>query len=92
MPLAGGPERKVLDCVPPWGFAVGPGGIYHLRCTADARPKPLYLLDPATGQDRLLGKLETDSRGFTVSPDGKTILYTKLENQGTDLMMIENFQ
>jgi Tol biopolymer transport system component len=72
LPLAGGPERKVLECVSSWGFAVGPGGIYHLGCTADQHSMPLYLLDPATGRDRLLGKLDTASR-LTVSPDGKTV-------------------
>jgi Tol biopolymer transport system component len=93
LPLAGGPERKVLECVPSKGFAVGPGGIYHLGCTVDPRAVPLYLLDPATGRDRLLGTLEQVSQnGFAVSPDGKTILYTKAENQGSDLMMIENFR
>ena len=47
--------------------------------------------DP-TGRDRLLGTLEQAILGLTVSPDGKTILYTKLENQGSDLMMIEGFR
>jgi len=92
LPLAGGPERKVLECVPTRGFAVGPGGIYHLGCTADPRGVPLYLLNPATGQDRLLGRLEQTFLGLTISPDGKTILYTKFESQGSDLMMIENFR
>jgi Tol biopolymer transport system component len=94
LPLAGGPERRVLECVPGRGFAVGPGGVYHLGCGADPRGVPLYLLDPATGQDRLLGKLEQalPISGLTVSPDGKTILYVKLENKGSDLMMIENFR
>jgi Tol biopolymer transport system component len=92
LPLAGGRERKVLECVPHTGFAVGPGGIYHLGCTADPSAVPLYLLDPATGLDRLLGKLEQANPGLAVSPDGKTILYQKLENQGSDLMMIENFR
>jgi hypothetical protein len=92
LPLAGGPERKVLECVPDRGFAVGPGGIYHLGCTADSHAKPLYLLDPATGRDWLLGKLEQATPGLTVSPDGRAILYQKLENLGSDLMMIENFR
>jgi Tol biopolymer transport system component len=91
LPLAGGPERKVLECVPTKGFAVGPGGIYHLGCTVDPRAVPLYLLDPATGGDRLLGKLER-AFSLTVSPDGKTILYTKVDNESRDLMLIENFR
>ncbi len=82
-----------MECVPVRGFAVGPSGIYHLGCTGvDLRAVPLYLLDPATGRDRLLGTLEQAILGLTVSPDGKTILYTKLENQGSDLMMIEGFR
>jgi Tol biopolymer transport system component len=92
LPLAGGPERKVLECVRIWGFAVGPAGVYHLGCTADARAVPLYLLDPTTGQDRLLGTLEKPDAALTVFPDGKTILYTKWEHRGSDLMMIENFR
>ena len=96
LPLAGGPERKVVDCVEGGnGFTVGPAGVYHLGCTANWRagPVPLYLLDPATGRDRLLGKLEAANGAMTVSPDGKTILYTKhFLSEGNDLMMIENFR
>jgi serine/threonine protein kinase len=92
LPLAGGPERKVLECVPRKGFAAGPAGVYHLGCTADLHVVPLYQLDPATGRDRILGTLEHATQGLTVSPDGKAILYQKLENQGSDLMMIENFR
>jgi Tol biopolymer transport system component len=93
LPLAGGPGRKVLECVRAFGFAVGPAGVYHLGCATDPRAVPLYLLDPATGRDRLLGKLEKAFLGgLTVSPDGKTILYTKLESHVANLMMIENFR
>ncbi len=63
------------------------------RHAADRGARPLYLLDPAIGEDRLLGTLEQVALlGLTVSPDGKTILYSKLENQGSELMMIENFR
>jgi Tol biopolymer transport system component len=92
LPLAGGPERKVLECVPALGFAVGPGGVYHFACEAGPSGTPLYLLDPTTGRDRLLGNLEKADRGLTVSPDGKTILYPKGVGEGADLMMIENFR
>jgi len=92
LPLAGSAEQTIIDCVYGWGFTVGPAGVYHLGCKADQRAVPLYLLDLATGRDRLLGKLERPETGITVSPDGKTILYTKLVGEGSDLMMIENFR
>ncbi len=92
VPLGGGPERTVVDCVLPWGFAVGSAGIYHLGCARDGRVVPVYLRDLATGRDRLLGQVEDVRPGFTVSPDGRTILYTKMVGAGSDLMLIENFR
>jgi Tol biopolymer transport system component len=91
LPLGGGAERKVLDCVA-W-FTVGLAGVYHLGCgAAGLSSVPLSLLDPATGRDRLLGKLEKGASQITVSPDGKTILYAKNVGEGADLMLIENFR
>ncbi len=107
LPLAGGPERKILECVPTGSaFAVGAAGIYHLGCASgpEARPEgvpgqppaALLLLDATTGQDRLLGKLEQamSGSGLAVSPDGKTILYVRGQTMpgNGDLMMIENFR
>jgi hypothetical protein len=93
LPVAGGQERKVIDCVGGWGFAVGAAGVYHVGCKADQRAVPLYVLESATGRDRLLGKLERyDGNGLTASPDGKTILYERGVGEGSDLMMIENFR
>jgi eukaryotic-like serine/threonine-protein kinase len=93
IPVGGGPERRVLDCVgAPAGFAVGAEGIYHLGCRAYPAPVPLSLLDPVTGRDRLLGKLQNGQGSLTVSPDGKTILYGKDVGDGSDLMLIENFR
>jgi Tol biopolymer transport system component len=100
MPVAGGPERKVLDCV--WGldFAIGPDGLYSGGCPADASggksTVPLEVLDTATGRRRLIGTLESrgasSGSGIAVSPDGKTVLYDKIVAEGAHLMMIENFR
>jgi serine/threonine protein kinase/Tol biopolymer transport system component len=90
LPLAGGPEREVAKCV--WTFAVGPAGLYSEECS-DRPGTPLFLRDPVTGQGRLLENLDrTEGDGLTVSPDGKTILFTKSVGEGSDLMMIENFR
>jgi Tol biopolymer transport system component len=90
LPLAGGPERTLVNCVAPaLAVAVGGGGVYYAGCEEEPA---LHMLDPNIGEDRLLGKLEKFAGQITVSPDGKTILYTKIVSEGSDLMMIENFR
>ena len=83
-------DRSWTAC-PGVGFAVGRAGVYHFGCGTGPE-LPLSLLDAATGRDRLLGRVERPGQGLTVSPDGKTILYTKTVREGSDLMMIENFR
>ena len=70
-----------LNALPLSGIASAPGG----------PEAPLFLLNPATGRQRLLGKLGPGP-GLTVSPDGKTILFARIVGGGHDLMMIENFR
>jgi Tol biopolymer transport system component len=90
LPLGGGPERQIAPCVS--NFAVGPGGLHCLECPSDSGTS-VVLRDPATGRGKLLGRLErAEGTGFAVSPDGKTILFTKLVGEGSDLMMIESFR
>jgi eukaryotic-like serine/threonine-protein kinase len=90
--LSGGAERSIIDCVPRFGFAVATAGIFHLGCGGDETSVALSLLDPATGRDRLIGKLDRPAEGLTVSADGKTVLYTKVAGEGSDLVLIENFR
>ena len=91
LPLAGGPERTLVKCtVSSRCLAVGADGIYYFSCEEEPA---LHLFDPTSGRDRILGKLEKDANIFlTVSPDGKTILYTRMVSEETDLMLIENFR
>jgi hypothetical protein len=72
-------------------YVVAPAGIYAVDCWTGAAP--LFLRDPATGRGQLLGKLEHAIQGgLTVSPDGRTVLYTRTVNSGADLMLIDNFR
>ena len=52
-------------------------------------------MNPVTLQARRQGtleKFENGNGGLAVSPDGQTILYTRLVNGGADLMWIQNFR
>ena len=100
---AGGAPRVIIPCVARGGsLAVGSQGIYYLSCAreTDATSQAVRLFDPGTGTDRAIGVLESYYRPFdyytssfrklTVSPDGRTILYTRRRPALGDLMLIES--
>jgi Tol biopolymer transport system component len=107
-PVGGGPEREIVHCVHTWGFAVTAVGIFYADCPSGQGGEPsLHSLELATGRDHVLGTLELATgrghvlgtlegysylTGLAVSPDGRTILFSKWVSRGADLMMIENFR
>ena len=101
--LSGGSPQQLVACA--YGFSVGTRGVYYYPCRPEGPPvalgshKPMdvRLIDPATGHDRAVRMLPDLSYfgvfwGPSISPDGRTIVYTKVVNRGEDLMMIENFR
>ena len=80
----------------PTAFAVSPHGVYYVAC--DPSPDPaLHVIDPGTGHDRFLGRLEKyDNQfpplGLAVSPDGMSVFYVRRMRDSWDLMLIENFR
>ena len=57
MALAGGQARQLIACVKNSAFGVGPRGVYYVPCDPSPDP-PLYLLDPKTGRNARLGRLD----------------------------------
>jgi Tol biopolymer transport system component len=93
VPSAGGEARELADSVTYHTFTVTRDGIYYIRPGQDGGPSELCLLDPSTKKSRVLSVLEdTINEGLTVSPDGKTILYSRRQDLDTDLMLVENFR
>jgi len=94
MELPNGQARQLIACVKNSAFAVGPRGVYYVPCDSTPDP-PLYMLDPKTGRNARLGRLDGLAQrplGLSVSPDGNTIVYPRQVLSRADLMLIENFR
>ena len=67
-------------------FAVSRGGIYFVLW-----PRIQYF-DFTTGRTKTILTLEKEtSLGLSVSPDERWLLYSQFDQDGSDLMLVENF-
>jgi Tol biopolymer transport system component/DNA-binding winged helix-turn-helix (wHTH) protein len=79
MPLAGGTgPRRLVECVRCASFAPAGGIVVYVPCDPSSRP-PLRAIDPLSGKDRPLGRLENFPPGamhvnLAISPDANTNL------------------
>jgi len=104
VPVTGGPPRQIRPCVREGeAFTASAQGIYYIACA----PGPIlsvHLLNDLTGRDSVVATLENmespsgtrgllkGERDFSISPDGRTILYSKIVAATSDLMLIENLR
>ena len=91
--LSGGEERQVLSYVYYKSFVPVADGIYYIGPQSNEGFYPLEFFQFSSGVSRLLTKIQRPVfSGLSVSPDRKTILFTKSVSVGADLMIIENFR
>ena len=96
--LAGGAPRTLIECVTGSAVSVTRTGLYYVPCVDPLHVPnpPVRVMDLVTGSTREIGTLEHFQYGlpssFSVSPDGRTILYGREVHYGGDLMMIEHFR
>jgi hypothetical protein len=97
MPAAGGEETLVLDHGGQNRWALTSQGICFFDLHSSTGPTlKFYNFD--TGKVTLLREFSRDIRidagstALTVSPDGRWILYTQLDQSGSNLMLVENFR
>lgn len=97
VPLAGGAEELVIGMTeaPPWGYwTLADKGIYYL-IRGGGRPRIVFF-DYATGQTNDVWTMEkpalTSDGGLSLSPDGNWLLFTQLDNSGSDIMLVNDFR
>jgi Tol biopolymer transport system component len=94
-PLDAGPEKRIVDEVLGWTFAVTRDGLYYFARADVSGVTSLRLLDVAHERSREVARLDmpvAPGLGVTVSPDRKTILFTVFKPVEADLFLIENFR
>jgi hypothetical protein len=94
MPAGGGEETRVVDstsCYSP--YRAVERNIYFVTPSDEQHRCEMRYRDLSTGEMRKIVTIKPQSAGFIdVSPDGRTILYTQVDEAGSDLMLVENFR
>jgi serine/threonine protein kinase len=92
VPAGGGEETQVLESVCCQDFAVVEKGIYFVPATRDGENSSIRFLSFLNGKDTTVASLTgTAAYGFSVSRDGRSLLYAQYDTRGSDLWAVENF-
>ena len=97
--LPNGAEEEVLDQLKPgyWGYwAVVENGVYFADQPEPGNPPGIYFYDFRHHRIRQVSKVDrplavTDS-AFAVSPDRRHLLYTQVDQSGSDILMLEHYR
>jgi hypothetical protein len=93
--VGGGEERQVLPSVGDRRFAVRSDGIYFIAWPGYSGVASLQFLRFVTGKTKTIAEIEGPflyyDFGLTVSPDGRSVLYTHPDRPNSSLLLVENF-
>jgi Tol biopolymer transport system component len=97
-PAGGGEERRIFDrpAAGDWGrWALGEGGIFYLEEGATGRSAVHFFsfdTGRATQVRELDGTLDRGPSILAVSPDGKWLLYGRVDQDDRDIILAEDFR
>ena len=90
MPVNGGEEEIVLDQAVGWpGWALSRRGIYF-EPRADEKGR-IQFFDFATHKRIPIADLDKQNPGLALSPDGRSILYSRRDFEDYEIMLVKNF-
>jgi Tol biopolymer transport system component len=93
MPVNGGEESRVLPDIGGDLFCPVNGGIYFVPTPGTNTSYSIQFLSFATGKVRTVAPMSAPpAEGLSVSPDGRFLLFSQVDQTGSDLMLVENFQ
>jgi Tol biopolymer transport system component len=100
IPVAGGEEEEAI--IPEhdlaWSTTIQPvrDGVYYLEMERAAHGMAVSFFDFSTRRSEVVFHIKDSSSGgspaFSVSPDGKTILYPRVDQSQTNLVIVDNFR
>jgi Tol biopolymer transport system component/DNA-binding winged helix-turn-helix (wHTH) protein len=92
VPVGGGEERQVLDSILWLNFVVTSDGVFFVPGHADGI-WTIRFLNFRTGTITIVARIEKSPElGLSLSPDGRQILYSQVDEDNSDLMLVENFR
>jgi len=101
VPVSGGQTTKVLEGLSAYiNLAIVEKGIYFIPVHDAASGYSIQFLDFQTNKIRQIASIERrlgsghlgDDGGLAISPDGRWILYTQVDQGGAELKLVENFR
>ena len=91
--LADGYDELVLPSVTFWNVALAPEGIYYIPRADSGGHYFVYFFDFRTAKSWIITRLSgVVSEGLAVSPDGHSLLFSQIDEQRSDLMLVEHFR
>jgi Tol biopolymer transport system component len=93
-PVAGGAAALVVESVVRYNFAPTNAGIYYVARPAQPNGRTVIrYFDLASRQTKDIAPVDARiDLGLGLSPDGRYLLFTKIDYLGADLMLVDNFR
>jgi len=92
-PLAGGEEQEFARDVQWYWFCVTVQGVYYLGSPTGRQGAAIRFLGHAGGEPKVIGSIQRPvaGGGLSLSPDGRSLLYSQYDQSEAELMLVENF-